>query len=78
MHPNVDECGKFMSNLLKPETWLPSMTLKDILEHIWARLAVPDTDSNECDPSRADSYKTDQEQFEIIARDYSIKYAAAT
>lgn len=78
MHPNVNECGKFMSDLLKLESWSPAMTIKHILEHIWARLAVPDIDSDECDPVRAHSYRTDKEQFEIMAREYSIKYAAAT
>jgi ubiquitin-protein ligase len=66
-----------MSNLLKSEYWLPSMTVKNILEHIWARLAVPDIDSNECDLIRAHSYKTDKERFETMAREYSIKYAQA-
>jgi len=78
MHPNVNEYGKFMSDLLKPKTWSPAMTIKGILEHVWARFAVPDIDSNECDPIRAHSYKTDKEQFEKMAREYSIKYAAAT
>ena len=44
MHPNVNECGKFMSDLLKPEVWSPAMTINSILEHIWARLAVPDVE----------------------------------
>jgi len=54
------------------------MTIKNILEHIRARLAVPDIDSNECDLIRAHSYKTDKERFETIAREYSVKYAQAT
>ncbi|CAF0772650.1 unnamed protein product [Adineta steineri] len=78
MHPNVDEYGNFMSELLKPDTWLPSMTIKNILEHIWARLAIPDVDSNACDLTRAHLYKTDRERFETMAREYSLKYAAAT
>jgi ubiquitin-protein ligase len=78
MHPNVDECGKFMSELLKPTSWTPAMTIKNILEHVCARFAVPDVDSNGCDLSRADSYRTDKENFEKIAREYSIKYAGAT
>ena len=78
MHPNIDEYGKFMSDVLKPESWSPAMTIKDILEHIWARLAFPDVYSNECDPVRAQSYKIDPQQFDITAREYSIKYAAAT
>jgi ubiquitin-protein ligase len=78
MHPNVDECGKFITELLKPESWSPAMTVQNVLEHVWARLAVPDIDSNECDPTRALLYKIDKEQFEIKAREYSIKYAAAT
>jgi len=78
MHPNVDECGKFMSELLKTTSWSPAMTIKNILEHVWARFAVPDIDSNECDLTRAHSYKTDKQQFEEMAREYSIKYAAAT
>jgi ubiquitin-protein ligase len=78
MHPNVDECGKFMSEILKPTSWTPAMTIKDIIEHVWARFAFPDIDSTECDLTRAHSYRTDRENFEIIAREYSIKYAAAT
>ncbi len=78
MHPNVDEYGKFLSNLLKPESWSPALTIKNILEHVWARLAIPDTDSDECDLTRAHSYQTDRERFEIMAREYSIKYALAT
>ncbi|CAF0950770.1 unnamed protein product [Adineta ricciae] len=64
MHPNVDECGKFISNLLTKEKWLPSMTLKAILEHVWARLAVPDIDSEQCDPTRAPLYQADKKLFE--------------
>ncbi len=78
MHPNINEYGGFISELLKPESWSPAFTIKNILEHVWARLAVPDIDSNECDLIRATSYKTDKKQFEIEAREYSIKYATAT
>ena len=78
MHPNVDECGKFLSEILKPTCWTPAITIKEIIEHVWARLAVPDIDSTECDSIRAHSYRTDRENFETMAREYSIKYAAAT
>jgi ubiquitin-protein ligase len=78
MHPNVNEYGGFMSELLKLESWSPATTVKNILEHVWARLAFPDIDSNECDLTRAHSYRTDKAQFEIIAREYSVKYATAT
>lgn len=78
MQPNVDECGKFMSDLLTPTSWSPALTIKNILEHVWARFAVPDVDSNECDLIRAHSYRTDRKNFEEIALEYSIKYAAAT
>ncbi|CAF0771294.1 unnamed protein product [Rotaria sp. Silwood1] len=78
MHPNIDEYGKFMSELFKSESWTPAMTIKNILEHVWARLAIPNVDSNECDPVRAQSYRTNRHQFEIDAREWSIKYANAT
>ncbi|CAF0901689.1 unnamed protein product [Rotaria sordida] len=78
MHPNIDEYGNFKSELLKLEFWSPTMTIKDILEHVWARLAIPNIDSNECDPTRAQSYRMDRSQFEIEAREYAIKYAYAT
>lgn len=77
MHPNVDECGKFISDLLTKEGWSPAMTLKAILEHVWARLAVPDIDSEQCDPTRARLYQTDKKLFEDQAREYSVKYAQA-
>lgn len=76
MHPNVDECGVFMSNLVKTE-WTPAMSIKFLLEHIWTLLAIPDVCSTECDLTRAHSYKTDTEGFNQLAREYSIKYAAA-
>lgn len=78
MHPNVNEYGKFMSNLVNLEGWSPAMTIKSILEHVWTRLAIPDIDSNECDLTRAYSYRTDRERFDIMAREYSVKYAQAT
>ncbi|CAF2462140.1 unnamed protein product [Rotaria sp. Silwood2] len=78
MHPNIDEYGNFMSELFNLESWSPAMTIKSILEHVWARLAIPNIDSNECDPTRAQLYRTDKHQFELIAREYSIKYANAT
>ena len=78
MHPNVNECGKFLSNILKPEFWSPVMSIRDILEHVWTRLAVPDVDSDQCDPTRAHSYKTDKDQFQLLAHEYSMKYVAAT
>ena len=77
MHPNVDECGRFMSDLLTKERWSPSMTLKAILEHVWARLAVPDIDSEQCDPTRARLYQADRKLFEDQAREYSVIYAQA-
>ena len=78
MHPNIDECGKFSSDVLSASSWLPIMTIKDVLEHVWARLAVPDVDSDYCDPTRAQSYRTNPENFNQLARDYAIKYSAAT
>lgn len=54
------------------------MTLKDILEHVWARLAFPDIDSNYCDPIRAESYRTDVQNFNQIAREYAVKYSGAS
>ena len=78
MHPNVNECGKFMSEILQPASWTPTMTIKHIIEHVWFRFAFPDVDSTECDSARAHSYRTDRQSFEIVAREYSTKYAAAT
>ncbi|UJR37079.1 hypothetical protein I4U23_029783 [Adineta vaga] len=77
MHPNVTENGTFLSDLLTKAKWVPTWSIKDILEHVWARLAFPDIDSTECDSKRAELYRTDQEHFNAQARQYSIEYAQA-
>lgn len=78
MHPNVTEHGRFLSDLLSTEHWTPAMTIAGILEHVWARLAVPDVDSDKCDAERARLYRTDPDLFGTQAREYSVKYAAAS
>lgn len=74
MHPNVNEWGNFMSFILKEESWSPCLTIKDILEHIWNIMAIPEFSSCEWDPSRAELYRTNKEEFERRAREYSTKY----
>ena len=78
MHANIDECGRFMSDVLSSSSWSPVMTIKDLLVHIWARLAVPDIDTGYCDPIRAKSYQADPKNFDEVAREYAIKYSSAT
>ena len=77
MHPNIDQCGKFLSNILSNESWSPVMTIKDVLEHVWVRLIIPEIDTIYCDPDRAKSYRVDPKDFNRMARDYAIKYSAA-
>ncbi|CAF2111869.1 unnamed protein product [Rotaria magnacalcarata] len=45
MHPNVNEINEFRSEISKQEFWSPTMTIRSILEHVWARLAIPGGDS---------------------------------
>ena len=75
MHPNIDEIGHFRSELLDTNHWSPITGIQQILEHVWARLAFPDVDSNYCDRTRAQAYKTDKTQFERVALEYTQKYA---
>ncbi|CAF3324198.1 unnamed protein product [Rotaria socialis] len=45
VHPNINEINEFMSELLTLEFWLPTMGIRNILEHVWTRLAIFDIGS---------------------------------
>ncbi|CAF3314661.1 unnamed protein product [Rotaria socialis] len=41
-HSNVNEINEFVSEILTPEFWLPTMTINSILERVLAYMTIPD------------------------------------
>ncbi len=87
-HPNIDSEGKVCFHFHKGDNWSPALTLKhgeeiliwihidlfEAFQSLVAILSYPNPE-NLLDPDIARIYKTDKEQFEKTAREWTEKYA---
>ncbi|KAL2110652.1 hypothetical protein VUR80DRAFT_910 [Thermomyces stellatus] len=76
-HPNVtnDSNGNICLGMLKPEAWKPSSRISAVLEAVRNLLVEPIPD-DPLEARIADEYRTNREDFEKTARDYTERYAA--
>jgi len=72
-HPNVDKTGQICIDILK-HNWSPALTISRILVSLSSLLADPNPD----DPlvlEIGNLYKTNRAQFELQARNFTLKNA---